>query len=168
LGWFGGHLLAAAGLGAAGGLGGGGGGCTAAVAGWGGATAGFGGGGGGTVRMASCFGGVGGGGEFARFRSTFGGLLSGLRSGLAMVVLVSWEPPLPELVFACVPVVGFPDVVAAPLSSLRLVVLPLSSLALLGLAVAPAPAAAPPGDVVVPSLALPGVKPLGPAVPDPF
>jgi hypothetical protein len=109
--------------------------------------------------MVSCL----GGGEFARFRSAFGGELIGLASGLAMVVLVCCEPPFlscscsPGLVFACVPVAGLPDVVEVPL--------PLSSLALLGLAVAPVPAA-PEGDVVVPSLVLLGVKPLGPVVSD--
>jgi hypothetical protein len=168
LGWFGGHLLTAAGVGAAGGLGGGGGGGgrTAAVAGRGGATAGFGGGGGdgGAVRMASCL----GGGEFARFRSAFGGVLIGLTSGLARVALVGCEPPLlsrscsPELVLACVPVTGFVDVAEVPFSSLRLVVLPLSSLTLLGLGFGPVPE----GDVVVPSLLLPGVKPPGPVVGD--
>jgi hypothetical protein len=130
--------------------------------------------------LASTFGG-GGGGELVRFRSTFGGVLtglaSGLRSGLAIVVLVGCEVPF--LSCSCSAgddvawdPVGLPDVVEVAFSSLRLVALPVSVGDVVSLVpvpgVVPVPAA-PDGvvvDVAVPGFAMLGVTPPGPVVPD--
>ena len=77
--------------------------------------------------------------------------------GAILVVVALCGPVVP----CAPPVEGLPPVVERAFSSLRLVVLPVSSL--LGLVLVPVPWAPPAGDVV-PSLVLLGVPPAGPVV----